>query len=772
MIRSSSQGIHVFLKTTATFRSTRNSLRYHSESSYNGNTKVLNIKAPSQTYFEDDQLKDPVDGDDLILPFQKRRYGENFGQVVRSDELRRNNELIDDGEKYVKYSTDDETFDGSPFRTSDGSYIKGNNSEEARLHDLTLRGRVDRNVTKLPPAIATTINNNILRLAVPDRLRERAASVYQNLSQDQIQRDPETALDCDAHIGALFLQDYSHCHHVLLELQKRVGEDKFNPKRILDIGYGPATGMVALNEILGDSFLPDTKDAYIVGRNNTEMKKRAKIILSRQLNENMVEGMESEINRGSNVEDEAQEENVTETEENVKHLEDEYVGPVRTSDIKIQTKLRDTLPVTKKYDLIIVNNSLLTREYSFPRDVDENIHLILKLLSPGGHLVLVERGNTLGFETIARARQLMIRPESYDSEVGKIPRPYIKGSTFKPQKRRTEIASEAKNNLEDLEQDIINRYGIVNEDDLKFEFEDDKDFELSTPSSSKQNDGIDYHLKVLAPCPHHNRCPLQLGDPKYYKISSHKHRLNFCSFSKTAERPRYTLELKKGRRLATNWDKSSEDGFGLEKLSKKQLKKLEGTGRPGGKNTEKGSFSYLIMERALNDSTTVKRIEEQREFNKTDIKQESDPLSWPRVVGNLSKIKNNVKLNVCSPSGNIETWQIPKSLGKQVYHDAKKVSHGDLWALGKKSVIVKNRVSDDVIRKLDSLSKTQKKSYLKEKRKKQTKKLVSSSEEAFEDDDILSLVDTLATNMESSKKYKAKGKRAGFDVDPKKFDGK
>ena len=54
--------------------------------------------------------------------------------------------------------------------------------------------------------------------------------------------------------------------------------------------------------------------------------------------------------------------------------------------------------------------------------------MVLPLLAPGGHLVLIERGNSVGFETIARARQIMIRPESYPQELGKIPRPYIKGS--------------------------------------------------------------------------------------------------------------------------------------------------------------------------------------------------------------------------------------------------------------------------------------------------------------------------------------------------------
>ena len=32
-----------------------------------------------------------------------------------------------------------------------------------------------------------------------------------------------------------------------------------NHKRILDIGYGPATGIVALNEIMGNKWVPEEK---------------------------------------------------------------------------------------------------------------------------------------------------------------------------------------------------------------------------------------------------------------------------------------------------------------------------------------------------------------------------------------------------------------------------------------------------------------------------------------------------------------------------------
>ena len=90
--------------------------------------------------------------------------------------------------------------------------------------------------------------------------------------------------------------------------------------------------------------------------------------------------------------------------------------------------------------MIIIHSSLLSKEFNFPKDVDDNIHMVLPLLAPGGHLVLIERGNSVGFETIARARQIMIRPESYPQELGKIPRPYIKGSKGKPQKMKKKIS--------------------------------------------------------------------------------------------------------------------------------------------------------------------------------------------------------------------------------------------------------------------------------------------------------------------------------------------
>lgn len=738
------------------------------------------------------------------LPFERRRHSETFGQLVRSEHWRKSGDLNDSNYvKKVELHSENPLFDPlpSPFRNEDGSFIRGETSEEARLDPLTLKARVDHSVTKLPYEIAKVINKNILLVVQPDKLRERAALVYQSLEKDQIQKAPDLSLEADAHIAALFLQNYAHARRVLLELKNRVG-DSFNPDSVLDVGYGPGTGMIALNDIMGDEFKPRTKEVYVVGRGNKEMKKRAKILLSRQVCEIPDEDEVSEVLQGSEeisseLSGDHEEPVSTETEAN----EDDYIGPVDSSQIQIRTKLRDSLPSTKQYELIIVNQALLTREYSFPSDVDTNIYMLLRLLKPNGHLVLIERGNALGFEIIARARQVMLRPESHEGENGKIPRPYVKGSTYKPQKLRKEdqlitedhikyeeqllAELEAEEELEKLEEtlsasednleaELTEKFGEVTEKDLKFEFEDSEEFEVLTPGQTPAGDEpvtdkVDYHLSVVAPCSHHGRCPLQLGDPKFYKISNHKHRLSFCSFNHVVERPKYTMELKKGRRLATQWDKSTEDGFGIDRLSKKTLKTLEGSGRPGGNNTESGNFSYLIMHRSPNDSKTIEKIENDREHH-TDSDQAPH---WPRVLEFPAKIKNNVRLKVCAPSGNIEIWQVPKSLGKQTYHDARKVRQGDLWALGKKSAVVKNRLSEANFEKLNRLANTQRKFVLKEKRKKQWKKITSLSEDAFEEgENPEELADRLATELEVTKKYKTQGKRAKFDVDPQDYNGR
>lgn len=719
------------------------------------------------------------------LPFNDIRHSELFGQVVRSERYKKSGDLNPEQE------------------ISENPHA----SEETKLHPLTIKGRADRKVTQIPEAIADTINNNLLRLVNPARLRERSASIFQLLQSDQIQKAPSTSLDSDAHIASLFLQDFAHVEKVLTELKARIGHD-FSPESVLDIGYGPATGMVALNSVMGPEFYPKVKDAYIVGRKNSHMKRRAKLLLLRQVNElenagNLENPDFLETLKYSEKPENSEKLEMSENPENpesldflenldsLDSLETPYIGPVDTNRLKIKTRLCDSLSPSKRYDLIIINQALLTREYSFPRDVDVNLEMVLPLLSPNGHLVLVERGNALGFEVIARARQVMIRPENYSEEVGKIPRPYLRGSTVKPQKLRHEdqIITEEhvkyeEELLERLESEEISEKisegnfegttegksegfsnGGSNGKTQGFSDEGNSSDKISEDKSSENSENVNYHLSIVAPCPHHRKCPLQLGDPTLYKVLSHKHRFSFCSFNNLVHRPKYTMELKRGKQLATQWNKHAEDGFGFDKMTKKELKDLEGSGRRGSGNTESGNFSYLIVHRSANDSNTIANIEKQREYASEETPSSID--TWPRVLDFPEKVKKNVKFHVCAPSGNVELWQVPRSSGKDVYHDARKLKQRDLWPLGRKTCVVKNRLSDKRLSELKLKAKSQKKHALREQRRQQWKKLIvkdpslvdanaNPDEIQHEHDHVNDLV---ALQFELSRKYHQQSKK-------------
>ncbi|CUS15093.1 unnamed protein product, partial [Tuber aestivum] len=50
-----------------------------------------------------------------------------------------------------------------------------------------------------------------------------------------------------------------------------------------------------------------------------------------------------------------------------------------------------------------------------------------------------------------------------------------------------------------------------------------------------------------------------------------------------------------------------------------------------------------------------------------------------------TKCDGPVIFNMCTPTGSIERWIVPKSLGKQGLRVASKSGWADLWALGAKS---------------------------------------------------------------------------------------
>lgn len=557
-----------------------------------------------------------------------------------------------------------------PYRRPNGELTHGSSAKEARLLEKTLAGKSPGQQVTLNSEVSKAINNNILSLHVPNNLRRAVADYFVELNQSKLHRPARTLLEVDGHVSSIFLQNYGAIYQSLSELKKRLGP-KFNPRRVLDVGFGPATGIVAFNDLMGPEFRCDSKEAVIFG--HIEMQKRAKIILSRQLNE---------IPEGSTVNDEKSGDEINDKkldDDNITE-ESDLVGEVMTKRIKIATKLRDKAPGSKDYDLIILTHQLLRTEEKFPVEVDSNLEHYLKLLSPGGHLVIVERGNPLGFEIVARARQIMLRPENYPNEHGKIPRPWKRGSSMKIRQNLHENVggiSKLDGEVNDLVEELNEKFGKVSDEELKFEPE----LLESLQEEVEQFKTEDYHLTVLAPCPHQRKCPLQVGKPQYYEYQEGKS-LKFCNFQKSVLRPKFNTELKKGRLLATRWQTKS-DGIGIKGLAQ------PGTGRPYGRNDEILNYSYLIMERSQNDPITIKNIKKAREQSEVQYTigslGDDTPNTWPRIIKQPVKRKGHVILDLCGSSGQLEKWTVPKSLSKDIYHDARKSVKGDLWPLGAKT---------------------------------------------------------------------------------------
>ena len=499
-------------------------------------------------------------------------------------------------------------------------------SRDSRLKPETLKGRTYRSMLKLNSDVAKAINNNITALHLPNNIRRVAKNLFLTLQEKKLHQVPKTELEMDSHIASFFLHDYGSIYQVLTDLKNRC-EGTFKPENVLDISMGPATGIVAFNDVMGPDYRCN-KDSVILS--GPDMQKRAKIILSRQFNE---------IPSETAVETEA---------DNPQDIGggDELVGEVMTKRIKIETKLKSILPIGKQYDLIILSHQLLQHEKKFPVEVDQNIQRYLKLLSPGGHIVVVERGTPLGFETTARARQIMIRPERYPDEYGKIPRPWIAGNSIK----------------------------------------DDSDLKSDSETDPKNYEDCDYHLSIVAPCPHHRVCPLQTNNPNFYDLKEGK-KLKYCSFEKAIKRPKFSLELKKGKLLANKWDESDP-----ELSDRRQNMKLSGSGRRNGNDYELIHFSYLVARRSMNDKDTINKINEMRK-NQEQHKDkyqvgslgDNTPDTWPRIINHPAKKKGHIILDVCGNSGKIEKWIIPKSFSKEIYHDAKKAYKGDLWGLDAKT---------------------------------------------------------------------------------------
>ncbi|KAL9124869.1 MAG: hypothetical protein Q9217_005854 [Psora testacea] len=169
---------------------------------------------------------------------------------------------------------------------------------------------------------------------------------------------------------------------------------------------------------------------------------------------------------------------------------------------------------------------------------------------------------------------------------------------------------------------------------------------------------------IVAPCTNHGKCPM------YITAGQSQGRKDYCHFLHRFIRPPYL------QRILGVKDRNHEDiKFSYVALQRGVDQRLDLDFEQGHPATEAAFEGY----EHAGDDTSPSRVP-----------PGVSTLTFPRAILPPIKRHGHVILDLCTPSGRIERWTVPKSFSKQAYRDARKSKWGDLWALGAKTRVQRN----------------------------------------------------------------------------------
>lgn len=258
------------------------------------------------------------------------------------------------------------------------------------------------------------------------------------------------------------------------------------------------------------------------------------------------------------------------------------------------------------------------------------------LRADGGVLVLLEKGVGKGFEAVAAARELLLE-------------------------RRIATAEARVRRVDDEEKDEHAPSEPVGADGM---------------SRRIRNEGM-----IVGPCTNHAACPM------YVPKGNVQGRKDVCHFEQRFIRPPFLQKLLGAR------DRNHEDiKFSyLAVLRGRDLRDTSFSSSSANSDDVEAAdtvanhlHSQVIhQDQAAADQAFAGYGEETTEENPPH------PLTLPITILPPLKRRGHVILDVCTPAGMLERWTVPRSFGRQAYHDARKARWGDSWALGAKSRVRK-----------------------------------------------------------------------------------
>ncbi|KEF52874.1 uncharacterized protein A1O9_11292 [Exophiala aquamarina CBS 119918] len=339
--------------------------------------------------------------------------------------------------------------------------------------------------------------------------------------------------------------------------------------------------------------------------------------------------------------------------------------------------LEDDRPASqrKQFDIVIASHSLFGLSQEFERK--EHVQNLWSMLSSdGGILIIIEKGIPRGFEAVAAARELL------------------------------------------LEECIAVPEGM--------------NTHYSNPTDGN-NLASRKTAMIVAPCTNHEQCPMYLIPGKS------QGRKDYCSFQQRYTRPNY-LQRVIG---ATDRNHDDVDFSYISVMKGKDLRQKMVTSwqhiqdplsSPAQSDVPGNSRDYKSLMESVHigfdnvaPGTTLESPSGQGQGTQ-QVSTLPGPWNLPRLVLPALKRKQHVIMDVCTPQGKIERWTVPKSFGRQAYHDARKSQWGDLWALGAKTRILRN------LRVGESDSKEEKKRRRRSRAKEKAEALREEEEDRRTDD--------------------------------------
>ena len=166
---------------------------------------------------------------------------------------------------------------------------------------------------------------------------------------------------------------------------------------------------------------------------------------------------------------------------------------------------------------------------------------------------------------------------------------------------------------------------------------------------------------IIAPCTNHNKCPM------YPVPGLSSGRKDFCHFRQRYLRPPFLQKV-----LGAS-NRNHED----VKFSYIAVRR--------GNDARKAEVPLIQGDEATERAFTGYEDLPESEAGSEGVNFQFNTLSLPRTILSPLKRHGHVTLDLCTPSGKLERWVVPKSFSKAAYRDARKSKWGDLWALGAKT---------------------------------------------------------------------------------------